>query len=204
LRAACPFPLSAVAHVQLTPVVSGLTSPVFIANAGDNLHRLFIVGRLEGRQRGRLHSAAGPVGQSANDGNVAAHVVEEMGEKPADDQVSARLGEGYDLGPIERCRRARIESPVHPVDWIVDETREHARNRELDEAGVDTVHRRSRRVDQEQVHPGDEEVDGAAGLDLDVVGNDLVRVLPCACCRRLRSGPPPGPSATRQARYAKR
>ena len=31
------------AAIQLTPVVSGLSSPVFVANAGDGTHRLFIV-----------------------------------------------------------------------------------------------------------------------------------------------------------------
>ena len=41
--AACALPLSAAAQVQLTPVVSGLTSPVFVGNSGDNLDRLFIV-----------------------------------------------------------------------------------------------------------------------------------------------------------------
>ncbi len=41
--AACALPLSAVAQVELTPVVSGLTSPVFVGNADDNLNRLFIV-----------------------------------------------------------------------------------------------------------------------------------------------------------------
>jgi len=41
--AACAIPLSAGAQVQLTPVVSGLSSPVFVGNAGDNLNRLFIV-----------------------------------------------------------------------------------------------------------------------------------------------------------------
>ena len=33
----------ALAQIQLTPVVSGLSSPVFVGNAGDNLNRLFIV-----------------------------------------------------------------------------------------------------------------------------------------------------------------
>lgn len=41
--ALCALPLAAAAQVQLTPVVSGLSSPVFVGNAADNLNRLFIV-----------------------------------------------------------------------------------------------------------------------------------------------------------------
>jgi len=36
-----PRPL--LAQIQLTPVVSGLASPVFVGNAGDGSNRLFIV-----------------------------------------------------------------------------------------------------------------------------------------------------------------
>ena len=43
VAAAFLLPLPVLAQVQLTPVVSGLTSPVFVGHAGDNLSRLFIV-----------------------------------------------------------------------------------------------------------------------------------------------------------------
>jgi hypothetical protein len=39
------FPIPVLAQIQLSPVVSGLSSPVFVGNAGDNLNRLFIVER---------------------------------------------------------------------------------------------------------------------------------------------------------------
>src|SRR4026209_721731 len=38
-----PHPLHAA--IQLTPVVSGLSAPLFVGNAGDGSHRLFIVER---------------------------------------------------------------------------------------------------------------------------------------------------------------
>ena len=38
----CFFPPLDVA-VQLVPVVTGLSSPVFVGNAGDGTHRLFVV-----------------------------------------------------------------------------------------------------------------------------------------------------------------
>jgi hypothetical protein len=36
-------PPAAVAQIELVPVVSGLSDPVFVGHAGDNLNRLFIV-----------------------------------------------------------------------------------------------------------------------------------------------------------------
>jgi hypothetical protein len=41
--ASLSVPNAALAQIQLDPVVSGLSSPVFVGHAGDNLHRLFIV-----------------------------------------------------------------------------------------------------------------------------------------------------------------
>ena len=37
------LPATSSAQIQLSPVVSGLSSPVFVGNAGDGLNRLFIV-----------------------------------------------------------------------------------------------------------------------------------------------------------------
>ena len=41
--AALSVPTAALAQIQLVPVVSGLSSPLFVGHAGDNLNRLFIV-----------------------------------------------------------------------------------------------------------------------------------------------------------------
>ena len=41
--AALFVPAAALAQIQLVPVVSGLSSPLFVGHAGDNLNRLFIV-----------------------------------------------------------------------------------------------------------------------------------------------------------------
>ena len=43
ITTALAIPNAALAQIQLVPVVSGLSSPVFVANAGDGLNRLFIV-----------------------------------------------------------------------------------------------------------------------------------------------------------------
>ena len=37
------IPTASLAQIELVPVVSGLSSPVFVGHAGDNLNRLFIV-----------------------------------------------------------------------------------------------------------------------------------------------------------------
>ena len=43
LIAVLSVPTAAFAQIELVPVVSGLSSPVFVGHTGDNLNRLFIV-----------------------------------------------------------------------------------------------------------------------------------------------------------------